>query len=290
MKPTYEILFPSPPLDLVIKRYEFFEFGNEISEHKKLLFLPGYENGFLFTFHWDKPLTITNQFVNNEPIPFGNLVPTINTPTFNQGLRNWCGVRVIFKPGTLAKLFKISMKSHVNSIDELKYLLDPELQFIYEALSEQEDSTDRVEIIEGYLFKKFRFESKPKTLFEIVNRYLLNHGYPVSVMELSQVQAKGDRHFRRLLDDEIGLNPQSFINIHRFNQVLQFFNSKPQISLTQTAYDFGYSDQSHFIREFKKFSNLTPKAYLKSIGKGNLISDDFETYFGDGGVLIEENL
>ena len=33
--------------------------------------------------------------------------------------------------------------------------------------------------------------------------------------------------------------------------------------MTTVAYDFGYADQSHFIREFKDFSGVTPKEFLK---------------------------
>ena len=34
------------------------------------------------------------------------------------------------------------------------------------------------------------------------------------------------------------------------------------IQLTHIAQEFGYFDQSHFIREFKAFSGVTPKTFL----------------------------
>ncbi|WP_084498367.1 helix-turn-helix domain-containing protein [Pedobacter sp. V48] len=36
----------------------------------------------------------------------------------------------------------------------------------------------------------------------------------------------------------------------------------PRDLLTEVSFDLGYSDQSHFIRSFKEFTNLTPKEYI----------------------------
>ncbi len=35
----------------------------------------------------------------------------------------------------------------------------------------------------------------------------------------------------------------------------------PDTSLTDLAYDFGYTDQAHFIRDFKEFADRTPGAF-----------------------------
>jgi AraC-like DNA-binding protein len=34
-------------------------------------------------------------------------------------------------------------------------------------------------------------------------------------------------------------------------------------NLTSIAYEFGYFDQSHFIRDFKNFSGITPSEYIR---------------------------
>jgi AraC-like DNA-binding protein len=35
-------------------------------------------------------------------------------------------------------------------------------------------------------------------------------------------------------------------------------------NLTDIAYDNGFADQSHFIRSFKEFTQITPNDYLRS--------------------------
>jgi len=39
---------------------------------------------------------------------------------------------------------------------------------------------------------------------------------------------------------------------------------KDEKSLTALAYDFGYFDQSHFIKDFKLFTGKTPSGFFKS--------------------------
>ncbi len=49
----------------------------------------------------------------------------------------------------------------------------------------------------------------------------------------------------------------------RFNEILKNVNEKGPMKWTDIAYQFGYSDQSHFIKEFKNFSGFSPEAFIK---------------------------
>jgi AraC-like DNA-binding protein len=57
-----------------------------------------------------------------------------------------------------------------------------------------------------------------------------------------------------------GLTPKLYTKINRFQNSLQLVGRK-DATLTSIAYDCGYFDQSHFIREFKSFTGITPSVY-----------------------------
>ena len=42
---------------------------------------------------------------------------------------------------------------------------------------------------------------------------------------------------------------------------------QPKANLTDLAYEFGYSDQAHFIHDFKAFTNKTPSEYAAEMLK-----------------------
>lgn len=50
----------------------------------------------------------------------------------------------------------------------------------------------------------------------------------------------------------------------RIRALLDYKSKHQELSLTNIAYDFGYFDQSHFIKDFKKVTGVTPSKFLKS--------------------------
>jgi AraC-like DNA-binding protein len=69
------------------------------------------------------------------------------------------------------------------------------------------------------------------------------------------------RELERRFREYVGLSPKQLARIFRFQEVLQ----KKYIasSLTEVAHSSGYYDQSHFIRDFKAFSGLSPAGFFK---------------------------
>lgn len=70
------------------------------------------------------------------------------------------------------------------------------------------------------------------------------------------------RHFRRLFKQVMGVSPKLYSRILRMERVLQEFHSNPDLNYLERVH--GFYDQSHFIREFKRFTNVTPRALIKA--------------------------
>ncbi|MCL4640204.1 MAG: helix-turn-helix transcriptional regulator, partial [Olivibacter sp.] len=75
-----------------------------------------------------------------------------------------------------------------------------------------------------------------------------------------------ERTFQRMFKKEVGISPDQYRRIAQFNSAFQQLNTGLFKQLTDIVFNNGYADQSHFIRTFKEFTNLTPKAYL-NLGK-----------------------
>jgi AraC-like DNA-binding protein len=74
------------------------------------------------------------------------------------------------------------------------------------------------------------------------------------------------RRFLDLFRSEVGLTPKQFARIRRFQRVLQHIRNGGRVEWTHVALSCGYFDQSHFIREFRTFSGVTPTAYSGASG------------------------
>ncbi|SIN96682.1 helix-turn-helix domain-containing protein [Chitinophaga niabensis] len=72
-----------------------------------------------------------------------------------------------------------------------------------------------------------------------------------------------ERTFQRLFEFHVGISPKLFSKICQFNAAFQQINYQQFSRLTDVAYQFGYADQSHLIRDFQKFTLTSPSEYLK---------------------------
>jgi AraC-like DNA-binding protein len=65
-----------------------------------------------------------------------------------------------------------------------------------------------------------------------------------------------------MFEKNIGIAPNLYRRICQFNSAFQQLNNRKYCKLSDIAFENGYADQSHYIRAFKEFTNLTPKDYL----------------------------
>lgn len=72
-------------------------------------------------------------------------------------------------------------------------------------------------------------------------------------------------YINRVFTENFGLSPKTYALILRFQNNLKKMLIEKTVALTDLASEQGYSDQSHFFREFKKFTTLAPSHFLKKV-------------------------
>jgi len=71
------------------------------------------------------------------------------------------------------------------------------------------------------------------------------------------------RRFGQLVREAVGLSPKKWLRLVRFQRAVAWAASDPLVPWSEVALALGYSDQSHFNREFREFSGLTPGEYRR---------------------------
>ena len=69
------------------------------------------------------------------------------------------------------------------------------------------------------------------------------------------------RRFIALFHENVGLTPKIYCRIVRLQTALDHVVGESGASLADVAASSGYSDQSHFNRDFREFTGMTPGAY-----------------------------
>jgi AraC-like DNA-binding protein len=73
----------------------------------------------------------------------------------------------------------------------------------------------------------------------------------------------GRRQLERRFSDSVGVGPALLASIFRFRRVFDLLERDATRPWTDAAIAAGYFDQSHFIREFKRFVGCTPTEFVE---------------------------
>jgi len=92
---------------------------------------------------------------------------------------------------------------------------------------------------------------------------ILKHKGQIKVKEILDQVYMAERTFERNFIALVGLSPKQFAKIVQFQSSINKLSKSKFNSLLDVGLGSGFSDQSHFIREFKKYTSQTPSFYLK---------------------------
>jgi AraC-like DNA-binding protein len=95
--------------------------------------------------------------------------------------------------------------------------------------------------------------------------YILDKKGVVVIKEMVSQLNLTERTFERAFLTEVGLTPKQFAKIIQFQYSLNALTKEKFERLTEIGIDSGFSDQSHFIREFKRYTGQTPSYYLEQM-------------------------
>ena len=147
---------------------------------------------------------------------------------------------------------------------QIKYL---EIEKYRTRLSQEENTEKQVEIISELILHLIAINKVPVNdkIQQSISLILENNGQ-VTIREILDRIHMTERTFERNFKAHIGLTPKQFAKIVQFQSSIDKLTNSKYNSLLDIGLDSGFSDQSHFIREFKKYTSQTPSFYLNQLG------------------------
>ena len=109
---------------------------------------------------------------------------------------------------------------------------------------------------------RLEYMARINRVIDYIDKHL---NQPLRLDELAQVAHFSPFHFHRIFGALMQESLNQFIRRLRTEKAADFLVSYPQKSITEIALDCGFSDQSHFIRQFKLYSGMKPQDYREAI-------------------------
>ena len=184
-------------------------------------------------------------------------------------LKYYPGIRIIgfgFYPHTAHYFTKISSDVFTDQIIALQDIisLESKTELIIEQLHSIPGLHQKVMYLQKHIYKIIKqsrsIGQKDFYVQHILMSILKNKG-ELKLTEICNQLNISKRYVQILSNEYIGINPTQYAKIIRFLNSIKYLNQK-NISLTSICYQLGYYDQSHFIRDFKRFSGQSPSNYI----------------------------
>ena len=117
-------------------------------------------------------------------------------------------------------------------------------------------------IVQRFLLDRLKEYRKDDGALDEAVKLIRSSGGQLSIEEVGQRVGLSRKQLERKFASTVGTTPKTFARISRFLSICHHLEGHRQKTLTQLAYECGYFDQAHFIREFTAFSGFTPKAFF----------------------------
>jgi len=169
-------------------------------------------------------------------------------------------VLVRFKPGGAAALFALPIHELFEQSIPLNMIICAhKIQLVEEQISEAQSDTERIGIIETFL-QSIRRKYDTDPLVNAAIRLIKESSGIIRIADLARHLNTSASPLEKRFRSIVGCSPKKYAAIVRFRRVME--NNSMLTTPAERAYNAGYFDQAHFIKDFKRFTGQTPEYFF----------------------------
>lgn len=181
-----------------------------------------------------------------------------DTFTLTQHAGNQSGIQLNLTPLGARRFFDMPMSELAGKVVSLADILPRNSRSLTERLYDLRSWEERFELIEDFVASRVERSHVPCEVIDWAYRRIVESNGSVPLSELARQLGYSHKHMIALFKDRVGLPPKLLARLVRFDRVMSDLKSASGRSWGDLAARFGYADQSHLVREVRKFTGTTP--------------------------------
>lgn len=168
-----------------------------------------------------------------------------------------------FRPGGFYPFVRVPVSSFTDAIVNLHDVFGGEGDVLGRTVLAESDDPSRIMAVESFL-RRHRPKADPNVIriADIVYAVAADRGI-VKVEDLVDRYGIGKRTLQRLFAKYVGVSPKWVIQRYRLHEAAEQLAAGGLVSQSALALNLGYSDQAHFVRDFKRVVGVSPASYAK---------------------------
>jgi AraC-like DNA-binding protein len=176
---------------------------------------------------------------------------------------------VCFEPSALPAVFGLNAEELTNTCLDLTLLDAPQAGTLAEQLAARPTVAEQVARLAAFLracFARHHAPVDPRVRQSVAQ--LLASGGRVALPALLAEVGLSERSLQRKFKHSVGISPQLFARICRFQASLGQLRARQYEKLSDLAFEQDYADQSHHIRAFQEFAGASPQRFRQQAQPG----------------------
>jgi AraC-like DNA-binding protein len=168
-------------------------------------------------------------------------------------------IGVLFKPSALWKLLGFDMTEFANMAYD-GALINKDLIELHSRMEEAPCIAARIALLDQFFMKAFAAADLSFSVSDHALRVMeLHRNIPME--DLAREVGVSQRYLEKQFSKAVGLSPKTYSLIQRFKRIEHELRAA-STNRRDLAFSNSYYDQNHFIKDFKRFTGLTPSSYL----------------------------
>jgi AraC-like DNA-binding protein len=178
------------------------------------------------------------------------------------GKGSYSVIQVILKSHALKSLLGLNaLTLHERPVELNEFSMED----IHEQMVNARGAPEQAALLTGFLVSHLKKSATRDELVEQSLRLIHCNAGAISVKRLVQMLHISERQFERRFCQTVGISPSSYIRVRRFNEAIRLMQTGQYNTLTDIAYALHFHDQSHFIRDIKAFTGITPTSLSQKV-------------------------
>lgn len=175
-------------------------------------------------------------------------------------------IGIEFSPQGAYRFFHFALNEIQNQIYSISDVMGSIGKLLVEQIHNTPTAEHKAVVLQQFLLKQLSKQNEDLIFDYCVEKIIGSKGM-VTIKELEKKTGYSSRWLNIKFKDKIGVSPKNLCAIIRFKQYYQAWINGNEKSFFKNDFYELYYDQSHFIKDFKRFTGLPPAKFEKQINE-----------------------
>jgi AraC-like DNA-binding protein len=196
--------------------------------------------------------------------PAGSRIMGVAQGKFSRMLKGEGGVFAAkFTPAGFYPFVGVPISRFTDTTASLREVFGASGVVLEQAVRAERTDASRIAVVEHFLRRRRPLPDENVARITEIVYAVAGDRTILSVDDLVDRYGMNKRTLQRLFARYVGVSPKWVIQRYRLHEAAEQLAAGPSISQSALASDLGYSDQAHFVRDFKTVVGTTPSAYAR---------------------------